>query len=273
MTDCLDLSALTDLLADTLRRRHQGKQLIIGLSGAQGSGKSTLAASLREALTSPAQDGGLGCLILALDDFYLTRTARQNLATKIHPLCETRGVPGTHDVVRLSRVLADLGEGKTVRLPQFNKTSDERAPRAEELIIDTPPDIVLLEGWCVGARPMMLASAPATDWEKAQDPEAAWKSWTHNAARDYEAVWNTCDLIVQLRQSDFNDVIDARWLQEQGNAARSGRWQFQSRDAVAEFCAHYESWTKALWRHLPNDADIIIDRAADFTYRINNPTR
>ena len=273
MTDCLDLTALTHFLADTLRCHHQGKQLIIGLSGAQGSGKSTLAMSLCEALTSPIKGGGLNCLVLALDDFYLAKAARQNLAAKVHPLCETRGVPGTHDVVRLSQVLTDLGEGKPVRLPQFNKTSDERTPQTEELIIDTPPDIVLLEGWCVGARPMMLASALPTDWEKARDPEGIWRSWTHNAARDYEAVWNTCDLIVQLRQSDFNDVIDARWLQEQGNAACSGHWQFQSRDAVAEFCAHYESWTKALWRHLPNYADIIIDRAADFTYRINNPTR
>ena len=75
-------------------------------------------------------------------------------------------------------------------------------------------------------------------------------------------------MLVQLRQSDFDEVIDARWLQEQGNAARSGQWQFAGRDAVAAFCAHYESWTKALWRDLPARADIVIDRAADFSYRL-----
>lgn len=274
MTDSLDLPALTDFLADSLRRRHQGKLLVCGLSGAQGAGKSTLAASIRAALGAQKLD----CLIVALDDFYLPKAARQELADQLHPLCITRGVPGTHDVKRLAQVLADLRDGQTVRLPQFDKTSDERAPQEAEPRVTAPPDIILLEGWCVGAQASMVAAAAETAWEKTHDPQAVWKGWSRHAAQDYEAVWAACDMLVQLRQSDFAEVIDARWLQEQGNAARSGRWQFKDRDAVADFCAHYESWTKALWRALPNHADIVIDRAADFTYRLGesrsdkNPT-
>lgn len=261
MQDRLDLAALTDLLTHHLRHRHQGDTLICGLSGAQGAGKSTLA----EQMTARLSQDGLTCLTLALDDFYLSKAARQKLAEQVHPLCITRGVPGTHDVARLKDTLAALKAGTPVRLPRFDKTSDDVA--ADEDVMHTAPGIVVLEGWCVGATAAMLAATPDTAWEKAHDPQAIWKGWSRQAAQDYEPVWAVCEMLVQLRQSDFDEVIDARWLQEQSNAARSGRWQFKDRAAVADFCAHYESWTKALWRDLPSRADIVIDRVADFTYQ------
>ena len=265
MQDRLDLAALTDLLTHHLRHRHQGETLICGLSGAQGAGKSTLA----EKLAARLSQDGLTCLTLALDDFYLSKAARLALAKDVHPLCATRGVPGTHDVARLKDTLAALKTGAPVHLPRFDKTSDDVA--ADEDVMRSVPDIIVLEGWCVGAEATMLAAIPETEWEKDNDPEALWKGWSHQAAQDYEPVWAACDMLVQLRQSDFDEVIDARWLQEQGNAARSGRWQFKDRAAVAAFCAHYESWTKALWRDLPARADIVIDRAADFSYRPAKP--
>lgn len=264
MSDYRDLPMLTDYLADGLCRRHHGDMLICGLSGAQGAGKSTLAAAVCAALAAR----NLYCLILALDDFYLPLAARQKLAEDIHPLCRTRGVPGTHDVSRLTQVLTDLRDGKAVNLPQFDKTSDERTPKEAEPRVSVPPDIILLEGWCIGAVPSMIMDRPETDWETAHDPDAVWKGWSREASKSYDAVWAACHMLIQLRQNDFDEVIDARWLQEQGNAARSGRWQFENRAAVAVFCAHYESWTKALWRDLPARADIVVDRAVDFTYRI-----
>lgn len=267
MTESLDLSRLTSVLSRILHQHHKGALFICGLSGAQGAGKSTLAAALRDAL----EKDGLSCLILALDDFYLPKVARRQLADTVHPLCMTRGVPGTHDVARLSQVLADFKNSKAVRLPRFDKTSDERAPLKAEAVITAPPDIILLEGWCVGAQPAMILGEAETAWEASHDPQAVWKNWSRQAANHYKSIWSACDILVQLRQQRFDEVIDARWLQEQGNAARSGRWQFETRAAVADFCAHYESWTKALWRDLPAKADIVIDRAPDFSYRIHKP--
>lgn len=265
MTDNLDLPALTALLSDSLRRRHKGKALVCGLSGAQGAGKSTLAATLGDSL----HQSGLACMTLALDDFYLSKASRAALAKEVHPLCITRGVPGTHNVARLKNTLAALKAGAPVRLPRFDKASDDVA--SEEASVGLAPDIIVLEGWCVGAEAAMLATTSETEWEKLHDPQAVWKNWSRDAAADYRPIWQSCDMLVQLRQSDFDEVIDARWLQEQGNAARAGQWQFESRAAVAAFCAHYESWTKALWRELPSHADIVIDRAADFTYRPRQP--
>ena len=40
--------------------------------------------------------------VLSIDDFYLTKAERNQLAQNIHPLLVTRGVPGTHDVQMLT---------------------------------------------------------------------------------------------------------------------------------------------------------------------------
>jgi D-glycerate 3-kinase len=77
------------------RHRTQREGLfVLGLCGAQGSGKSTLAAALARML---ARDG-TRTAILSLDDIYLTRAERLQLAREVHPLFATRGAPGTHDV-------------------------------------------------------------------------------------------------------------------------------------------------------------------------------
>lgn len=64
------------------------KPLIIGIKGSQGSGKSTLADYLCTMLNERYD---LHCVSLSLDDFYLTKLERQQLANKVHPLLETRG--------------------------------------------------------------------------------------------------------------------------------------------------------------------------------------
>jgi len=71
-----------------------GELKVLGISGTQGSGKSTLAALLQFLL----QQNGLRVVCLSLDDFYLTRKERRQLADTVHPLLMTRGVPVTHDI-------------------------------------------------------------------------------------------------------------------------------------------------------------------------------
>ena len=84
-------------LAEQISKHHAaaGRTLLIGMNGSQGSGKSTLAALLTRLL---ANNHGLKAIDLSIDDFYHSRQSRLSLANKVHPLLETRGVPGTHDV-------------------------------------------------------------------------------------------------------------------------------------------------------------------------------
>lgn len=260
------LDRLTAELADYLYAQTK-KPLLCGISGGQGAGKSTLCAALVEDLAARR----INCLTLALDDFYLPRAARAELAETVHPNCMTRGVPGTHDIALLTATLDALmtaGADDTTPLPVFSKSHDDRLPEAEWHNHMGRPDIILLEGWCVGGYAEFLNGLTPTAWERRTDPDNIWKNWSRRQAAQYEPIWNKCDTTLLLRQESFDAVIDSRWLQEQGNAAASGVWQFKSREETAAFCAHYESWTLAIWQHLPPQAAFTIIRDADFNYRL-----
>src|SRR6187397_1657911 len=112
---------LADRIADLGR---DGRPRVIGINGAQGSGKTTLCRFLEALLV----EHNLRTVTLSLDDLYLTRAERQDLAMHEHPLFATRGVPGTHDVALGEAILDDLLAGRTAALPRFDKSVDDRAP-------------------------------------------------------------------------------------------------------------------------------------------------
>ena len=44
-------------------------------------------------------------LCISLDDYYLTKKQRNYLSKRIHPLLETRGVPGTHATEKITKTI------------------------------------------------------------------------------------------------------------------------------------------------------------------------
>ena len=93
--------------------------LKIGISGAQGSGKSRFSIILKILIESIINKK---VLILSIDDFYLTLKEREKLSNNIHPLFITRGVPGTHDINLLNRIInnIELGNLKNIKIPIFS---------------------------------------------------------------------------------------------------------------------------------------------------------
>lgn len=262
----MQLEQLSQIIADDLHKT-QKRPFLFGVSGGQGAGKTTLCAAVSALLASR----NLRCLSLALDDFYLPKADREARAAQVHPNCLTRGVPGTHDVALLQTTLTALhaaADKTQTPLPVFSKSHDDRMPKADWPNYQGQPDIILLEGWCVGGRAAFLDGQKPTAWEQESDPNSIWKNWSLAQAPAYEAIWAQCDALMLLRQESFDAVIDSRWLQEQGNAEASGVWQFKSRADVAAFCAHYESWTAAIWQHLPPHCLMTVTRDRDFNYTI-----
>src|SRR5690606_4848540 len=156
---------------------------VYGLSGLQGSGKSTLAAQL----VVEAGRRGLRALALSLDDFYLDAPGRAALARDVHPLLATRGPPGTHDVALACAVLDALRAGRPVRVPRFDKLADRRLPPAQWSPVERA-DLVLFEGWCLGAPAEADAAlaAPLNRLEREEDGDGRWRRWCNAAlARDY----------------------------------------------------------------------------------------
>ena len=247
-------------LAEEIAARRTGAGYVVGICGAQGSGKSTLSAVLGHLLEAK----GLKVAVLSIDDLYLTRAERQALAREVHPLLATRGVPGTHDVDLGVRVLEALGRPGEVVLPRFDKAADDRAPSGTA--IKGPVDVVLFEGWCVGARaqdPAELA-APINALERDKDAEGVWRGFVNAAlAGPYRRLFGPIGYQVLLQAPGFEAVL--AWRREQEAKLRA-RLAAQGRDrglamddaAIARFIAHYERLTRWILAEMPARADLVL---------------
>ncbi|HEB90243.1 MAG TPA: hypothetical protein ENI85_11785, partial [Deltaproteobacteria bacterium] len=138
-----DYRELAALLASDWQERRPAH---VGLGGGQGAGKSTFARLIESACSFL----GTRVCVLGLDDFYLPLSERRRLAAEVHPLLETRGPPGTHDIEACLEAMESLHQDVETRLPIFDKGLDDRSGFRR---VRGPFDLVLLEGWCVGARP------------------------------------------------------------------------------------------------------------------------
>ncbi|HEY9234233.1 MAG TPA: kinase [Phenylobacterium sp.] len=246
-------------LADDIAGRADAPGLVVGICGAQGSGKSTLTAALARLL----EMRGLKAAVLSLDDLYLTHAERQALAAQAHPLLATRGVPGTHDIALGERLLEALAKPGRVALPAFDKARDDRVAGPS---FEGPADVVLFEGWCVGARsqrPEDLA-VPINDLERKRDPDGAWRAYVNEAlAGPYRRLFSRIDHLVLLQAPGFEAVLGWRLEQERKlreRLAREGRdlARVMSDEQVRAFVQHYERLTRWILAEMPGRADMVV---------------
>ena len=249
------------------QKRAQPGCLVVGINGAQGTGKSTLAGVIREFLDLL----GLRSAALSLDDLYLPRAERLQLARTVHPLLATRGVPGTHDValgIDLIERLRTLRSGDTVSLPRFDKARDDRAEAARWSVVSGPVDVVLFEGWCVGTPPQDEAALaqPVNALEANEDADGHWRRWVNERlAHDYARLFAPIDRLVFLHAPDFAQVFEWRRQQEADTArvAGSSGSRLLNDTALRRFIGHYERLTRHALAVLPQRADVVVDLDAD----------
>ncbi len=188
------------------------RPMVVGLCGSQGSGKSTFALFLATLL----EMAELSSAVLSLDDLYFTSAERRQLAARRHALLVTRGPPGTHDVALGLRTLEALaGSSGPVALPRFDKALDTRAAAISWPKVQAPVDVVLFEGWFVGARPQLEDDLawPINLLEHEEDRDGAWRGGINgDLAAGYQALFERLDLLVLLKAPDFEHVQAWRTL-------------------------------------------------------------
>lgn len=253
-----DYRELASLLACEWARR---RPRIVGLAGGQGAGKSTLA----RLIASACEWTGRRACVLSLDDFYLPRRERLALAKAVHPLFETRGPPGTHDIElcreSMERLVRPSESGRPTRieLPTFDKGLDDRAGSRW---VTGPVDLVVLEGWCVGAEPVEAGHLePAINaLEAERDPDGRWRRYVNEQlGGSYARCFSLLESLVYLRVPDLAAVGRWRLEQEQSRPAS----QRLDAAAIDRFVEHYERVTLAMMDSLPGCADLTVELAED----------
>lgn len=252
---------IAELLYDHQVRAN--KPLIIGVNGSQGSGKSTLTAFLKEYLT---QLHNLNVAVISLDDFYYSKPIRQELADQVHPLLKTRGVPGTHDTKQLAQVLSSLKKGQSIRLPRFNKATDNPEPFSNWPKAEANVDIAILEGWCLGctAQPKEQLIEPINDLEHNEDPQGVWRAYANTKLKqDYQPLYELFDFWLMLKAPEFGAVSDWRKQQESKLKASVGSNKnasgIMTDSEIDRFIQHFQRLTEVGLRRLPRNMDLTLE--------------
>lgn len=250
------LANLIWLRLERWQAEHPGL-FVLGICGAQGSGKSTLAGALAQRLSA----AGVRVATLSLDDLYLPHATRQELAREVHPLLATRGVPGTHDVALGLATLDALARGEAVALPRFDKARDDRRPVAEWPCAAANTQVLLLEGWCLGAMPQAdpQLAQPINALEATEDAAAIWRRHANAAlAGAYQHLFARIDRLVLLAAPDWEVV--ARWREQQEAELRRHGSGVGVMDPaqVRRFIQHYERLTRHILEEMPGRADVVV---------------
>lgn len=253
------LAAVADLAEDALQSENH-RPVIIGVCGAQGSGKTTLA----ETLVGHLRGKSIPSASLSLDDLYLTRRKRLELAENVHPLFAIRGVPGTHDIDLGLQIVDALRQGLPAALPRFEKLADERAPPERWDRAPANCQVLFFEGWCIGARPQSEDDLrePVNALEALEDREGAWRAYANDClAGEYQRLFARIDRLALLAAPSFDIVY--RWRLEQENElrneSRGRKGAPMDPDAMRRFVSHYERLTRHILTEMPSRADLLID--------------
>ena len=236
------------------------KTKVIGLTGGQGTGKSTISNILKILLKDVYN---LKTVIFSIDDFYKTLLERKKMSKKINNLFITRGVPGTHDTKMLLQSIKKLKniKFKKLTIPKFDKSIDDRSSKNKWLKVKEKPDIVIFEGWCVGAIPQKNKdlNIPINKLEKHKDDKKIWRQKVNSELKkDYDKIFNLIDLLIFLKVPSFKYVFKWRLLQEKKlRITRKGNKTMTDKQ-IKNFVMYYERITKHMLKTLPKKADAVI---------------
>ena len=264
---------LADWAYETLCQSPAKQAPVLGINGGQGTGKSTLAELVCVYLSARHNVNGV---TISIDDLYLRKNERKDLAQTVHPLLQVRGVPGTHDVelgCRLIHDLKALQSGETMSIPRFDKSTDERHDecRWTQVRRDSGPDSIgrLVRRFWARSRSLSLRN-PSTNWKPLRTPKAVWRQFVNeNLRRVYPELFQLVDKLIFLAVPDFECVFRWRWEQEKKLAlSEPSATNLMSKREVMTFVQHFERITIQNLTQLPEIADVVV--ALDRAHQVND---
>ena len=253
------------------QKKNKSKTLILGLSGGQGSGKTTITSIISTILKKYFNKK---IFVISIDDFYKTIKERYKLSQNIHPLLQTRGVPGTHDVEIILNFLRKLNTNnfKLISLPKFDKSIDDRFKKNKWYKLKKKPDIVILEGWCVGARPQKNKQLikPVNLMEKNEDMTAKWRKYVNFQLKTkYKKLYSQLTSVIYIKTQSFNLLRSWRIKQERKLKTKKNiNSKVMTNKEVKRFMMTYERITLQMFKDMPKISKVVL--SLNKFHQINN---
>ena len=239
------------------------KTYIIGLAGGQGTGKTTISSLIKLILSIYFK---LNVFKVSIDDFYKTRKERLRLSKSKHPLLLTRGVPGTHDIDMMNKFFQNVKKKKfkSMLIPKFDKSIDDRCNRKLWYKVKKKPDILILEGWCVGAKPEKknTLNRSINKLEMNFDSKKKWRSYVNDQLKNkYAKLFDQLHSLLYLKAKNFAVLKYWRIKQERKLKLKNKRKnnKIMSNLEVLNFMMTYQRITQNMFKIAPKHSSIIID--------------
>ena len=240
------------------------KPFIVGLGGGQGTGKTTIASIISIVLKKYFK---LNVFKISIDDFYKTKKERILLSKKVHPSLITRGVPGTHDVSSMFSFFKRVKSKnfRALKLPKFNKAIDDRYNKKLWHSIKKKPDIIIFEGWCVGARAEKNNSLKKAinSLERNSDKKLIWRKFVNQQLKlKYKKLYTQLDCLLFLKANNFRLLQQWRLKQEKKlwlKNKRSRNNKIMNKKDVIKFMQTYQRITQNMLKHAPKYSSMILN--------------
>jgi D-glycerate 3-kinase len=209
----------------------------------------------------------LDVFIVSIDDFYKTRKERKIISKKKHTLLMTRGVPGTHDINLMLNFFKKIKSKKfqNLEIPKFNKAIDDRYKKSLWYKIKSRPDVIIFEGWCVGARAQSnnKLKKPINSLEKVYDYSAKWRTHVNNQLKNkYKVLFRQLDGLLYLKARNFNLLKKWRLKQERKlwvQTKNKKNLKIMSSGDVISFMQTYQRITQQMFKDAGKSSSIIMN--------------
>ena len=246
------------------KKANEKKPLMIGLAGGQGSGKTTISSILTLILKKYFK---LNVFKISIDDFYKTRKDRKVLSITKHSLLMTRGVPGTHDIDLMLKFFKKVKSKKfkSLKVPKFNKAIDDRYKKNLWYKLKSKPDVVIFEGWCVGAQAQKSKQLrkPINSLEKVRDQSIKWRLYVNNQLKTkYKTLFKQLDGLLYLKAKNFNILKNWRLKQERKlwiQTKNKKNLKIMSSGDVINFMQTYQRITQQMFKDAIKSSSIIMN--------------
>ena len=246
------------------KKTNRKRTIIIGLAGGQGSGKTTISSIITLILKKYFK---LNVFKVSIDDFYKTRKDRRILSNTKHPLLMTRGVPGTHDIDLMLRFFTKVKSKnfKKIEIPKFNKAIDDRYKKNFWYKLKSKPDVVIFEGWCVGAKAQTInqLKKPVNSLERIYDQRIKWRSYVNNQLKTkYNILFKQLDGLLYLKAKNFNLLKKWRLKQERKlwTKTRNKRnLKIMSSGDLLNFMQTYQRITQQMFKDATKSSSVIMN--------------
>ena len=249
-------------------KSNHKKPFLIGLAGGQGTGKTTTSSIIKIILEKYFK---LNVFKISIDDFYKTRKERVFLSKKIHPMLLTRGVPGTHDINMMLNFFKKVKSKKfkSLQLPNFNKAIDDRFAKKWWYNIKKRPDVIIFEGWCVGAKPEKNATLnkAINSMEKKKDQKKIWRKYVNQHLKlKYKDLYSQLNCLIYLKAKNFS--LLQKWRLKQENklwlkSKKNSKHKIMNKENVISFMQTYQRITENMFKKMTKHASILINLGSD----------